>query len=1065
MWWLIVKAVLQALAMIVIGELLRPKAKIQNPKPNSLGDFSFPTAVEGRTIPVGWGTFKVAGPNITWYGDLAVEPIKQKQKTGLFSSERVVIGYKYNLGIQHALCFGAIDEFIALKMDDKEVPLTGLVVTDDLISFNMNAPTLFGKPKEQGGVTGPVKVYRGTFNQPANEYLRTVLGEDEIPAYRPICHAIFEHCYMGNSGNLQPPEFILRRTPNPLGLTDGRHNIDGDANPANMVYEILTDRTWGMGISSALIDVADFVAVGNTLAAAGERLGLSMLVDNVQGGDELIAEIMRHIDGVLYQDFETGLFRIALVRDDYDAETAPVFDESNIVSGSLEFGRSSWEDTQNTVLIKYLDRAQNFTERVIQHQNLANISARGGQIEAEEYDFFGVSNPQAANVIAARVLKTVSSPLSKVDFDTNRSGTTLRPGSVLRLSWPALGIESIVYRVTEIDLGTLESPTVRVSAVEDIFSIASVAFTAPSGSGWTPPRQGPQPLAEQALLEAPRAFYGDARYVMTLAARAGSQELGYLVYADPLGGTAYTEIADVPTMTPTGLLLAPYGASTHSLDAVGFTIGSTYGMGDLEAVTAEQRAQGQNLVMIGNEFLAWTDILNNGDGTWTVTGIQQGVLDTVPARHLAGTRVWFVTEGFGLTSPEAYTSNVTVRAKLLPYTATETLAIGSAVSMLLTTADRATKPYPPAGITVNGLYFRDAVIAPGTAALTLAWNERNRLQQIEGSVVLQQDAAALGAEVGVSHTIKLYGENNTLLRTVAGYTAGTYTWDTEASDSGLAVFPGDLFGASVRLLMHFDGADGSTVFSDAVSHVFTAVGNAQIDTAQSKFGGASAYFDGAGDSINTPDSPDWNFGSGDFTVEFWVRRGAATLGHIIGKWGYTNRGWAFYINAAGAALFSYSTDTSNFFNVVTGGAIPTNTWAHVAVSRNGSTIRLFIDGVLVDSAAMSATIASPSRVLEIGHQNAAAYAPFNGWIDELRLTKGAGRYTAAFTPASAAFVGSSRLNQSGRVVIETYRGGVLAHQNHDFNWTRPDAAPPIYYLNTEASDILTTEGDDALIAE
>jgi hypothetical protein len=166
-------------------------------------------------------------------------------------------------------------------------------------------------------------------------------------------------------------------------------------------------------------------------------------------------------------------------------------------------------------MVKYLDRAQNYTQRVVQHQNLANISARGGQIEAEEYDFLGVSNPTAANIIAARVLKTVSSPLSKVNFSANRSATVLRPGSVFKLEWPKLGIASVIYRVTELDLGTLESPTIRVTAVEDIFSIPSVAYTAPQPSGWVRPTDEPLPLAAQKLVEAPRALYGDSRVVIT----------------------------------------------------------------------------------------------------------------------------------------------------------------------------------------------------------------------------------------------------------------------------------------------------------------------------------------------------------------------------------------------------------------------------------------------------------------------------------------------------------------------------------------------------------------------
>lgn len=76
-----------------------------------------------------------------------------------------------------------------------------------------------------------------------------------------------------------------------------------------------------------------------------------------------------------------------------------------------------------------------------------------------------------------------------------------------------------------------------------------------------------------------------------------------------------------------------------------------------------------------------------------------------------------------------------------------------------------------------------------------------------------------------------------------------------------------------KLLLHCDGTDGSTTFSDngVTGHTVTANGNAQIDTAQSKFGNASGLFDGTGDYLTIPDHADWNFGTGNFTIDAWIR--------------------------------------------------------------------------------------------------------------------------------------------------------------------------------------------------
>src|SRR3990167_5305793 len=81
------------------------------------------------------------------------------------------------------------------------------------------------------------------------------------------------------------------------------------------------------------------------------------------------------------------------------------------------------------------------------------------------------------------------------------------------------------------------------------------------------------------------------------------------------------------------------------------------------------------------------------------------------------------------------------------------------------------------------------------------------------------------------------------------------------------------FDTDCVLMLHMDGTDGATTFTDSSDNAktMTAVGNAQIDTAQSKFGGASGLFDGTGDWLTTPDSTDWDLGTGDFTIDFWIR--------------------------------------------------------------------------------------------------------------------------------------------------------------------------------------------------
>lgn len=104
----------------ILAALLAPKQQTDKPKPSSLGDFQFPTAEEGRAVPVIMGTVKMKAPNVTWYGDLGTAEMTQRVKTGPCSSTNVTKGYKYYVGMQLSLCMGQVDELKEIWVADKK---------------------------------------------------------------------------------------------------------------------------------------------------------------------------------------------------------------------------------------------------------------------------------------------------------------------------------------------------------------------------------------------------------------------------------------------------------------------------------------------------------------------------------------------------------------------------------------------------------------------------------------------------------------------------------------------------------------------------------------------------------------------------------------------------------------------------------------------------------------------------------------------------------------------------------------------------------------------------------
>ena len=245
----------------------------------------------------------------------------------------------------------------------------------------------------------------------------------------------------------------------------------------------------------------------------------------------------------------------------------------------------------------------------------------------------------------------------------------------------------------------------------------------------------------------------------------------------------------------------------------------------------------------------------------------------------------------------------------------------------------------------------------------------------------------LGSEFSiVSGSITNTTNYRTFVR--ATYSAADTLWFADVTN--VLVLPPPLV-SGVALLLHMNGANTSTVFTDSSAQgmIVTANGNAQVSTAQSVFSGASAVFDGAGDYLEaTGDFAWWN--AGDYTVEFWLRANSVS-------------GYQPLVTDASGMNIHLSSDASISVNDAAAGSsiggqtpIVLNTWTHIAVVRLGGTITLYLDGVVTGTT--SQTPGAGGGSLTIGGSVGDFY---NGYIDELRIVKGVAVYTGAFSvPAS-----------------------------------------------------------------
>ena len=231
-------------------------------------------------------------------------------------------------------------------------------------------------------------------------------------------------------------------------------------------------------------------------------------------------------------------------------------------------------------------------------------------------------------------------------------------------------------------------------------------------------------------------------------------------------------------------------------------------------------------------------------------------------------------------------------------------------------------------------------------------------------------------------------------RYVSNFTPPIAALPTTASST-----PADPYYGYTSLLLHMDGSNASTNFVDSGPNAIavTAVGNAQISTTQSKYGGASGYYNGSTGYLSLTGNSSFQFGTGDFTIEAWVyiSANAANQQTFLDTRGTaTVTPFTFGIYQSKLAFYDGTMRQSS-------ATVTTGQWYHFAACRSGGTLRLFINGVSYYSASSTTNFTTGANSIYIGRGFDAAAYYTNGYIDDLRITKYA-RFTSAFTPPSQA---------------------------------------------------------------
>ena len=567
------------------------------------------------------------------------------------------------------------------------------------ISTYINNENMFGGVDEGGGFVGHVNIYLGGKKQPKDSWMIEQMQNKTIeeslrgltPQYPMYVTCVIPKAYIGKQATIPEMWFEIVNYPTTLGDTHKdylkqaydkkvdeyqkivdkiqkipleqrtkqdeislnsaqsilnalkKHGVytlgklGDDLNPAEAIYEILTNKNWGCDYTKDRIDVQSLVDIGITCEEEG--LGVSIVGSEYTTAEYYISKILEHINGVKYDEPVTGKLTFKLIRNDYQVDDIPVFDQSNCVS--CVFSRLDWSNSVTAVSANFTDAKNKYNTGQLTQQDVANVKITHNNVE-KNIDATYFTTADNAKIMAQTQLLSSGYPLASITLETNRAGYDITAGQPILITWDAYGLSKVVFRVTDVDYGTLTSGNIKITAIEDVFAFDKVKYGVPSGLEWVTPENTPYDVDRYTYLEIPYELsYTQATYLYALA----SQPSGFTVIWD-----VWREINGVYQITAqstewciSGKLVYPleeeYGIDmVNGIELISETTTTSQMLDDkIERINNDTDTYNNrttsNLMLIDTEIISYDTITKLPNGHYKLNNIIRGCFDTLPKKH------------------------------------------------------------------------------------------------------------------------------------------------------------------------------------------------------------------------------------------------------------------------------------------------------------------------------------------------------------------------------------------------------------------------------------------------
>lgn len=469
--------------------------------PNPGLEIKVPTSTEGAVIPLYYGQCLIKAPVLAWWGSAHVypggsAPIPQLNAQWLYAINMFFIagiGFSGFADVHLVNIYAGDLVLHLLKFDQSYGAYDGRGGTSTGGSSVNYAPW----QSENGDVIGDtvamggwVQYYNGHPDQTMVDSGMTIATTDiarrmllegisgqNIPGYRGYSSVAL---YGEGSETLsqwvigveaQPPAFGFEFSSTPEGAGSGIIGYPDntiDVNPIDVVYDLLTGTMGKLGLDPTRLDSSSMTRAATTLA--NEGFGMSRVWDDGQDAKAYLDEVMMLVDGCYYEDPQTGLFMVKLIRPDFDPTKLKEINPSNC-SGLDNFAASGWTDVTNRVRVKYTDRLNFYRDGSEMDSNLGNAVGQTGEIREVQLEYMACTQAATAVSLVTRELQARSRPLLKCRVTVDQSFYRSTVGDPLMLTWPDANISRVVMRVASVSRGTLKDGSIIMDLLQDYFYV------------------------------------------------------------------------------------------------------------------------------------------------------------------------------------------------------------------------------------------------------------------------------------------------------------------------------------------------------------------------------------------------------------------------------------------------------------------------------------------------------------------------------------------------------------------------------------------------------------------